>query len=717
MLTNVSEAAKSFFDTATSANAARFLIEIDGFEPLDFTVTRFKGSEAIGAPYDFEVDFQPAESARQTAPVAVTAENVLGRACRFTLIRHSGKETVYSGMVKEFRIKQRCNPVYAIRLVPWFDLLSFNVNNRVFQKLNVLDIVKKVIKSTDIEDYCEFRYDLDESKYPEIAFCVQYQETDLNFISRLLEYNGIWYYLENTGEELKKDCVVITDKFSGFPEDKIWVPYNEGGDTTDDFGESVSSLESKVALTPKRVRLRTQNHRTPENMPEGTDAIYDDDPRFWGEVNEYGGSFKDSVEAERLAKLYMARLQVENMRSEGRSTCNAFRAGRLVSVDGDANYLLTSVTHEGGVDKGGSYTYNNFFVCIDATAETYAPPLRAVKPRVDGLITAPVDAMGTAFPSIDEMGRYKVRLPFDDSNVEAYCATKNIRLVQPSGGSSDDTNYGIHFPSKLGAEMALACVDGDPDKPIGLGFVPNTSAPSVVNTRNRDLNVIRTWGDNVLAMDDTPGKEKIVLATAGHKHIDNDKRGIEPEAEPPNTELLCDNENAVAALRVNRHKIKLSYNEEDNSITIITKAGNSIKLDDKGQNVTIRTTKGNIIQMNDPDDLITVQNAGDDGGKKINKVVLNGKDKSITLDCLDNTVVVNGQEKRITLESKDSKVAVDGKGKKVIMENKNNKVIINGGNDTITMNAQKDINFKAKGKLDIDTKDGIFVKGPAFKMV
>jgi hypothetical protein len=132
-------------------------------------------------------------------------------------------------------------------------------------------------------------------------------------------------------------------------------------------------------------------------------------------------------------------------------------------------------------------------------------------------------------------------------------------------------------------------------------------------------------------------------------------------------------------------------------------------------NVLIKTVKGNVIEMNDKDDLITVQNAGEDGGKKINKVVRNGNDKTITLDCMDNTVVVNGNDRRITLESEDSKVAIDGKRKKIVMENKDNKIIIDSGNNTVTLNAKKDVNIEAGGELVIDAKDGVSNKGRAVK--
>jgi hypothetical protein len=156
--------------------------------------------------------------------------------------------------------------------------------------------------------------------------------------------------------------------------------------------------------------------------------------------------------------------------------------------------------------------------------------------------------------------------------------------------------------------------------------------------------------------------------------------------------MLFNDEENFAQIDAGGHRIHINYKEDEG-------------------NVSITTLNGSIINMDDKNDIITVQSAGEDGGKKVNKVVLNGPKKLITLDSADNTVVLNGEETRITMESKDSKFAINGKEKKIAMENKNNKVVIDGGSNTITLNAKKDINIKAGGKLIIDAPGGISNKG------
>jgi type VI secretion system secreted protein VgrG len=553
--------------STAKANSAKFLISVAGYPSSKFTVTKFRGCDAISAPYSFDIEFQLSESAEsgEKAP-ELTGENVLGKPCRFELIRDvNGEITGYDGTAVEFKRMLRSKPVYAIRLAPWLQLLSLNVNNRVFQKLTVVDIVKKVIGGAGLETRCAFKYKCGGYAYPKIDFCVQYRESDLNFISRLMEQNGIWYYFDGGGS------VVITDTFENFPVSAINVPFVEnkgfsetykrrrdaadaedylepqvdGGDWhlkkagdagesdspgvssqeyiyADNFGESVYSLTAMSAVIPKSVRLRNRNYRNPEAPPEGVcDGA--GEGGAWGSVYEYGGAFKNDEEGKRLAALYMTRLRVENRQTAGKSRCAAFRAGRTAAIEGVGSFLLVSVEHTGGQGEGSGekeYTYNNSFRCIDSGGRAYAPQLRAEPPVASGLITAPIDALGDELPNIDEMGRYRVKLPFDLSETPEYGATKDIRLSQISGGDG----YGVHFPSKKNSEMILGYVDGNPDKPIGLGLLPDANARSVSNSENRTENVIRTWGGNELVMDDEKEKSKIAMRTAaGHELVMNDE--------------------------------------------------------------------------------------------------------------------------------------------------------------------------------------------------
>jgi type VI secretion system secreted protein VgrG len=782
--------------SAVNASSARFLISIADFPSSDFTVTKFTGDDTISGPYCFEIEFQLSESASLSA---LTADTVLGKPCRFEL--KSGRDggiTAYNGVVMGFDHMRRAKPVYSIRLVPWIGLLSLNINNRVFQKLDVISIVQKVIESAGLDKCCAFRYECNRSErqYPRLDFCVQYQETDLNFISRLMERNGIWYYFEDGGPSPAKETVVIADAFSKFPAETIDIPFVEnigfaeistriietdGGEILEcggDFGESVYSLSTKSSMIPKSVRLRSQNYRTPENLPDGVCESGGEPGGRWGSVYEYGGTLKNFEEAERLARLYLHRLQVENLLTDGKSGCTAFRAGRLAAVRQAAGkemgtFLLTSVTHKGGIsaDGGASYTYNNDFRCIDSADKVYAPPLTAVPPRAAGLITAPVEALGEEHPNISDLGLYRVRMPFDVSETAAYGATKDIRVSQPSGGEG----YGMHFPSKRGAEMAVAFIDGNPDKPMGLGFVPNAGAPSTVCCENRDHNILRTWGGNELVMDDTPGKENVTLATT----VD-DETG-------KNCELLLDNEKMTAILKAWMHEINMSCNTRDCSISLSSCGQNEIKIDDIMRKITMETMMGCALELNEAQDTVSLTNACDpvltelknrsniafdtvfdatagnalDALSKkspielrsnaVNEILKELPWKTKTGQKLEerfprNTVTMDGKNKNIVIETAGGcKIAIydkivkgdtegeSGNGKIVITTqngctveldnekdlitlqnaNKSNKVVLDGKGKALSLESTGGVSISAGGNIDIKAAGNISIKADA----
>lgn len=708
------------------ANEAKFLISIADNPSSMFTVTKFSGNDAVSEPFSFDIEFQLSESALTSGKKKpeLTREGVLGKPCRLELVRDgTGEINGYGGVVMSFKKMHRSKPVYAVRLSPWIQLLSLNVNNRVFQKMSVVDIVQKVVADAMLDTRCNFKYKCGGYKYPKIDFCVQYRESDLNFISRLMEQNGIWYYFTDDGG------VVITDIFANFSNTALNIPFvdkfgfvedskrredakntvepkeaaddgmvNDGNENNGGkplapfdeylyagkFGESVYELTSVSAVIPKSVRLRNQNYRTPETPPEGS-AKGADAVGAWGSIYEYGGTFKNDEEGKRFAALYMTRLIVENSLTVGESRCTAFRAGQIVGIDGIGKFLLLSVEHHGGEEKrsgGPVYTYDNIFHCVDPAKKTYAPPLRAETPTAIGLITAPVDALGDDLPNIDEMGRYRVKLPFDLSDTPKYGATKDIRLSQISGGDG----YGVHFPSKKNSEMILGYVDGNPDKPIGLGLLPDANARSVSNSVNRTESIIRTWGGNELIMDDEKEKSKITLRTAaGHELAMDDTK----------------NSAKVSMRTTAGHKLVMNDEPNKTKITLYTVGGNELTMDDNllGKTVTLSTAKVDV--KTDALNAMTLIPSTKDALSDILKKIPTGQP-----DLSDIKTVVNKyalEKSELKLDNKELSATLRAWGQKIVLKEN-------------AAAAEHGINLSTSAAFTIDmndTKREIAVKTPS----
>jgi type VI secretion system secreted protein VgrG len=186
----------------------------------------------------------------------------------------------------------------------------------------------------------------------------------------------------------------------------------------------------------------------------------------------------------------------------GRSTIPAMTAGATCSIEGhphlaDPRLLITEVTHEASQatmlagSPGDERPYTNTFRAIPAS-RTYRPPRVTPKPRIPGVVTGiiddPTNASSGQNAMIDDEGRYTVRFLFDTAAPGERRASRPIRMAQPHAGAG----YGTHFPLKPGIEVLIAFVNGDPDRPIIAGAVPNPLTPSPVVASNAKLNRIVT---------------------------------------------------------------------------------------------------------------------------------------------------------------------------------------------------------------------------------
>ena len=166
-----------------------------------------------------------------------------------------------------------------------------------------------------------------------------------------------------------------------------------------------------------------------------------------GSVYEYGGNFKNVTEAQRAAEVASNRIASRQMLVDGASDCRGFRAGCRFTLaeherkDLNTDYVLCRVTHTGG-QAAEKISYANTFQAMPADrAGNFAPQRKAIVPKVNGVMTAQIEAQGSDYASLDDMGRYKVRMPFDNSNTSNSEASKYLRLAQPYAGPK----YGFIF--------------------------------------------------------------------------------------------------------------------------------------------------------------------------------------------------------------------------------------------------------------------------------
>ena len=611
---------------SAKANQVQFLFVCGNMDFDTFSVLDFSGSDQISHIYEFTVSLISSNA-------NICSADVLNKPATLFMLR-DGEFYPYSGIVSQFSYNETTidHSSYSVILVPHLWLLNLNKQSRVFQKMSVKDIVKNVLDNGNLADY--YTFDL-QGSYPEREYVVQYKESDLNFVCRLLEEAGIWFFfkekpiLQEEIEIVGKERLIISDKpdsfvvISGANEVCYRAPSGMNQHDSTEEKEYINKLSMVKNVATQSVLVKSYNYRTPEVALSGQKQV---EGGSFGKNYYFGGNFKDPDGAQKFATLLSKQAAMDVGTITGSTDCRAFRAGmRFTLIDHirdecNDTYLIVSVVHGGGhVSVGGSerqITYENVFSLLPSVTISFFAPARKHKAtQMHGIITAPIEANGSEYASLDENGRYKVRLPFDISDNENYDASKYVRLAQPYSGA----NYGMHFPSHEGSEMILACIDGDLDKPLGIGTVPNANTVSPVVSANKEQCVIRTAGKNEIVLDDTKDKQKIHIATAAKNALtfDDENKNIGITSTDKN-QIIIDDKNSIVKVISKKHIISLSYGD-DTGVTIATEKSNFIKLDDTNEIISIQTKGGHKVNLDDKEKKIVFED-----GQGKNSITLDG---------------------------------------------------------------------------------------------
>ena len=250
---------------------------------------------------------------------------------------------------------------------------------------------------------------------------------------------------------------------------------------------------------PRSVVVRDYNWRTPQQPVRALHAA--DERSGLGWVDLYGEHVADETEARRLARVRAEELMVEHDVIEAKTVLRSVQPGSWFELTAHPNPELNRrylVIHTDERLADGGHSYLNAFRAIPFEAP-FRPARTVPWPRVEGLTNAIVDgeSRSTATP-LDAQGRYRVVLPYDDGAQPGGRASRWVRRAQPSAGEG----YGTHFPLHIGAEVALAHVNGDPDRPIIVGAVPNAATPTPVSATNATHSRIRSGSGVTIEMDD-----------------------------------------------------------------------------------------------------------------------------------------------------------------------------------------------------------------------
>ena len=460
--------------------------------PGALNLLSFEGTEHISEPFHFTL-------VAQTALAYVDPAALIGKSIDVILKGGDGVERRFNGIVARLtQGSSRCT----IEMRPWLSLLSLARNHRIFQNLDVVDILKKVFA-----DYSAsaIRSDL-VLTYPKIDYCVQYDESDFDFLSRLMESAGIAYRFEH---KAGAHTMVLVDDSAKFPAcpNAAAVKWQSLGAASEWLADArIESAELERSAVADGFAAGDYNFTTPATALLGESGK--------GKVYEYPGGFALKADADAVAKRRGEELAALAGLLHGSSPLRHLASGTAFTLSDhpaapfNGKYVLLAVSH-----RAERRRYENSFAAFPASVP-FRPQRRTRRPRIAGAQTAIVVGPSDKEIWTDQYGRIKVQFHWDRLGKSDENSSCWVRVSQSWSGKS----WGAFALPRIGQEVVVSFLEGDPDRPLVTGCVYNGDNPvPYALPENQTRTTIKTQsspkavGFNELRFEDKKEAEEVFL--------------------------------------------------------------------------------------------------------------------------------------------------------------------------------------------------------------
>ncbi len=409
---------------------------------------------------------------------SIAAGDIIGKNVTVEVFVSDGETRYLNGYISQFTADYGDGDAtqYRAELVPWLWFLTQTADCRIFQNKSIPEIIEAIFQDLGFTDY-----DVSEIKqtHPKREYCVQYRETDFNFVSRLMEQEGIFYYFRH---EEGKHTLVLADQtgaYKDLPENKVECPTSEGSSPVTDH---ITSWAHHYAFVSGRWAQTDYNFETPDTSLMtncGTKVKLPGVSKY--EIYDYPGEYPDKAAGDREVKFRMEEEEATYDSVRGTSTCRTFAAGgkftlttHSCSAEQNKSYVVTSIQHHAtgvayatGVREAGS-EYSNHFVCIPS--DVVCRPARITpKPVLSGVQTAVVVGPDGEEIYCDKYGRVKVQFHWDREGKKDAESSCWIRVAHNVAGKK----WGFFSVPRIGQEVVVDFLEGDPDRPLIVGSVYN----------------------------------------------------------------------------------------------------------------------------------------------------------------------------------------------------------------------------------------------------
>ncbi|RKT46293.1 type VI secretion system Vgr family protein [Thiocapsa rosea] len=709
-------------------------------------------NERISALFEYALELSSED-------IDIAPSDLLGKPATVSLRLMDGSKRWFNGWINRFSLVgfDGADARYKATLVPWLWFLSRTADCRIFQEQTVPDIVKSIFREHGFTDFEERL----SGSYRQWVYCVQYRETDLSFVSRLLEHEGIYYFFEHQDG---KHNLILADSYSahstiaGYEEVPYFPPDADSLRERDHI--NVWSIEQQVRpgafantsfdfTAPRKNLLATRSSPKPHEL-----ADY--------EVFDYPGNYVEAGDSETYARVRLEEAQAGHELARAQGTARGLAAGALFSLTGhrrdDQNreYLVLSADYRLRSDEFGSFESNpsepvfaSSLTVMDAQVP-YRPARETPKPIVQGPQTAIV--VGTAGEEIwtDQYGRVKVQFHWDRYGKNDENSSCWVRVSHPWAGK----NWGAVAIPRIGQEVIVDFLEGDPDQPLITGRVyngdqmppwdlpANMTQSGVLSRSTKGGGVANA---NAIRMEDKKGEEQLWIHAEKNQDI---------EVENDETHWVGHDRTKTIDHDETSH-IKHDRTETVDNNETITIHGHRTETVDKNETITIHQNRTETVDKNESitigggrtenvakDESITIganrtENVAKDERITIgaNRTESVGKDESISIGssrsenvAKDESITIGGG--RTESVAKSESVSV-GEGRSVsigkddslsvgknLTINAGDSITITTGSASISMKKDgtivikgKDISIQGSGKINVKASSDITMKG------
>ncbi len=488
-----------------------FSLGLPGDADVQLRVVSFRGKERLSQPFSFSIRF--VLDVRQPN----LAERLVGQRATLTLDA-SGRRSIH-GIVRKLKLdphgtRSGIAQSGKLTIVPRLWTLSQTRDSRIFQDQSIIDIVGQVL-----DDHAIVHRNRLVRSYAPRRYCLQYQESDLDFVQRLLAEEGVFYAFRN--DDAEGEVIELMDAAWSYATlEPAAVPF-VAGDASHDDAEGIRDFSLRRAVHTSHVALREYDFTRPLVSLSGQAPVDDVDGGSL-EVYRHRSAFKETCYDNDTATIEREQRRVNAATGAGRSRCRRLIPGSVFQLAGHpdselgAKYAITQVEHRGSVPE----------LCEDPSAEVYANRFRCVAAELPARPKPPktrhrqvVETATVVGPEgeeihTDEHGRIKVQFHWDrlgSNNERSSCW---IRVMQPWAGDG----WGAQFIPRIGMEVIVSFVEGDVDLPIVLGSTYNAkNVTPFMLPENKTKSGLRTRstldGDagNELSFEDQKGDEVVHL--------------------------------------------------------------------------------------------------------------------------------------------------------------------------------------------------------------